>query len=44
MSRESYSVFYAQILEDIEAWLAGAPVRRIVSTVVPDKLAHAPTP
>jgi phosphoglycerate dehydrogenase-like enzyme len=42
MSRESYTVFYAQMLEDIEAWLDGAPIRRILSTVVPDKLAHAP--
>jgi phosphoglycerate dehydrogenase-like enzyme len=42
MSRESYTVFYAQMLEDIEAWLDGAPIRQILSTVVPDKLAHAP--
>jgi phosphoglycerate dehydrogenase-like enzyme len=42
MSRESYTVFYAQMLEDIEAWLDGAPIRRILSGVVPDKLAHAP--
>jgi phosphoglycerate dehydrogenase-like enzyme len=42
MSRESYAVFYPQMLEDIEAWLDGAPIRRILSGVVPDKLAHAP--
>jgi phosphoglycerate dehydrogenase-like enzyme len=42
MSRESYTVFYTQMLEDIEAWLDGAPIRRILSTVIPDKLAHAP--
>jgi phosphoglycerate dehydrogenase-like enzyme len=44
MSRESYAIFYSQMLEDIEAWLAGEPIRRILSTVVPDKLAHAPKP
>jgi phosphoglycerate dehydrogenase-like enzyme len=42
-SRESYAVFYRQMLEDIEAWLDGAPIRPILSTVVPNKLAHAPT-
>ena len=42
VSRESYAVFYPQMLEDVEAWLDGAPIRRILSTVVPDKLAHAP--
>jgi len=42
MSRESYAVFYPQMLEDVEAWLDGAPIRRILSDVVPDKLAHAP--
>jgi phosphoglycerate dehydrogenase-like enzyme len=41
-SRESYALYYAQMLEDIEAWLDGAPVRQLLSTVVPDKLAHAP--
>jgi phosphoglycerate dehydrogenase-like enzyme len=42
MSRESYSIYYPQMLEDIEAWLAGTPIRRILSRVVPDKLAHVP--
>ena len=42
VSRESYAVFYGQMLEDVEAWLDGVPIRRILSTVVPDKLAHAP--
>jgi phosphoglycerate dehydrogenase-like enzyme len=42
MTRESYAVYYSQMLEDIEAWLDGAPIRRILSGVVPDKLAHAP--
>jgi hypothetical protein len=42
MSRESYALFYGQMLEDIVAWLDAAPIRRILSTVVPDKLAHAP--
>jgi len=41
-SRESYALYYAQMLEDIEAWLAGAPIRQLSSTVVPDKLAHVP--
>jgi phosphoglycerate dehydrogenase-like enzyme len=44
ISRESYALYYAQMLEDVIAWLDGAPVRRISSTVVPDKLAHAPAP
>jgi phosphoglycerate dehydrogenase-like enzyme len=42
VSKESYRIFYGQMLEDIEAWLAGSPVRQILSTVVPDKSAHAP--
>jgi phosphoglycerate dehydrogenase-like enzyme len=42
MSRESYAIYYPQMLEDIEAWLDGAPIRRISSKVVPDKLAHVP--
>ena len=42
MSRESYAVYYPQMLEDIEAWLAGSPIRLILSHVVPDKLAHQP--
>jgi phosphoglycerate dehydrogenase-like enzyme len=42
VSRESYSVVYPQLLEDVEAWLDGAPVRRLLSTVVPDKSAYAP--
>jgi phosphoglycerate dehydrogenase-like enzyme len=44
VSHESYAVFYRQTREDIEAWLDGAPVRRILSSVVPDKLAAAPKP
>jgi phosphoglycerate dehydrogenase-like enzyme len=42
ISKQSYRVFYGQMLEDIEAWMAGAPIRQILSTVVPDKNAHAP--
>jgi phosphoglycerate dehydrogenase-like enzyme len=42
VSRESYAIFYEQILEDLEAWLDGQPLRPILSTVVPDKLAPAP--
>jgi phosphoglycerate dehydrogenase-like enzyme len=42
VSKQSYRVFYGQMLEDIEAWLAGTPVRQILSSVVPDKNAHAP--
>jgi phosphoglycerate dehydrogenase-like enzyme len=44
MSRESYAIYYPQMLEDIEAWLAGKPIRGISSRVVPDKLAHVPKP
>ncbi len=44
VSKASYAVFYSQMLEDIEAWLGGAPVRQILSTVAPDKLAHEPKP
>jgi phosphoglycerate dehydrogenase-like enzyme len=44
ISKASYTVFYGQMLEDVEAWLDGAPIRRILSGVVPDKLAHAPKP
>ncbi len=42
VSKASYAVFYGQMLEDVEAWLAGAPIRRIMNGVVPDKLAAAP--
>jgi phosphoglycerate dehydrogenase-like enzyme len=41
-SKQSYALFYSQMLEDVEAWLGGVPVRRILSSVVPDKAAHAP--
>jgi len=44
VSKASYAIFYGQMLEDIEAWLAGTPVRRILSTVTPNKLAHEPKP
>ena len=44
VSKASYAVFYGQMLEDVEAWLDGAPIRRMHSAVVPDKLAHAPAP
>ena len=44
VSKSSYAVFYSQMLEDIEAWLAGAPIRRMLSTVTPDKLAAEPKP
>jgi phosphoglycerate dehydrogenase-like enzyme len=40
VSRESYAIYYAQLADDVAAWLDGAPVRRILSTVVPDKLAY----
>jgi phosphoglycerate dehydrogenase-like enzyme len=42
VSRGSYAVFYTQMRENVEAWLDGAPIRRILSSVVPDKLAAAP--
>lgn len=42
VSQESYSVVYPQLVDDVEAWLDGAPVRRMLSTVVPDKVAYAP--
>jgi phosphoglycerate dehydrogenase-like enzyme len=42
VSKESYGHFYRQMLEDFEAWLGGTPIRRILSTVIPDKTAHAP--
>ena len=42
ISKASYTIFYGQMLEDIEAWLDGAPMRRILSGIVPDKLAQAP--
>jgi D-3-phosphoglycerate dehydrogenase len=29
VSREGYKVYYTQMVEDIKAWLAGAPVREI---------------
>jgi phosphoglycerate dehydrogenase-like enzyme len=44
ISKASYAIFYGQMLEDVEAWLDGAPIRRILSGVVPDKLAAAPNP
>ncbi len=42
VSRESYAVVYPQLVEDVEAWLDGAPIRRMQSGVVPDKNAYAP--
>jgi phosphoglycerate dehydrogenase-like enzyme len=42
MTRESYAVYYEQMLEDVEAWLDGVPIRRIRSGVVLDKVAYAP--
>ena len=42
VSRESYALYYTQMREDVQAWLDGAPVRRIQSGAVPDKLAAAP--
>ena len=30
VSQESYATFYSQMVEDVEAWLDGAPVRQIV--------------
>jgi phosphoglycerate dehydrogenase-like enzyme len=42
VSQESYSSAYAQLVEDLEAWLDGAPIRRMHSSVVPEKAAYAP--
>jgi phosphoglycerate dehydrogenase-like enzyme len=44
ISKASYAIFYGQMLEDVEGWLDGAPIRRILSGVVPDKLAAQPKP
>ena len=29
MTQENYRVYFTQMVEDIEAWLAGKPVREI---------------
>jgi phosphoglycerate dehydrogenase-like enzyme len=29
VSRENYATFYSQMVEDVEAWLAGKPIRRL---------------
>jgi phosphoglycerate dehydrogenase-like enzyme len=42
VSTSSYATFYAQIVEDLVAWLDGAPVRRIVTSDVADKAAADP--
>jgi phosphoglycerate dehydrogenase-like enzyme len=42
VSTASYATFYAQIVEDLVAWLDGAPVRRIVTSEVADKAAADP--
>ena len=42
VSTSSYATFYSQIVEDLVAWLDGAPVRRIVTSDVADKAAADP--
>jgi phosphoglycerate dehydrogenase-like enzyme len=42
VSREGYATFYPQTIEDIEAWLDGNPIRRIVTSEVADKAAADP--
>lgn len=42
VSQESYSVVFPQYIEDVEAWLDGAPVRRMLSAAVYEKTAYAP--
>ncbi len=32
VSREAYGVVFPQLVEDVEAWLDGAPIRRMLST------------
>jgi phosphoglycerate dehydrogenase-like enzyme len=44
VSQGSYALYYTQMRENVEAWLDGAPIRQILSTVVPDKLAAAVRP
>jgi phosphoglycerate dehydrogenase-like enzyme len=42
VSRESYTTFYPQLVDALEAWLDGAPIRRIVTSEVADKAAADP--
>ena len=42
VSRASYATFYAQMVDDVEAWLDGDPIRRIVTSEVADKAAADP--
>jgi len=42
VSQASYTTFYTQIVDDLVAWLDGAPIRRIVTSEVADKAAADP--
>jgi phosphoglycerate dehydrogenase-like enzyme len=42
VSKASYRTFYTQIVDDLVAWLDGAPIRRIVTSEVADKAAADP--
>jgi len=42
VSKASYTTFYPQMVEDVEAFLAGSPIRRIVTSEVADKAAADP--
>jgi phosphoglycerate dehydrogenase-like enzyme len=42
VSKASYATFYSQMVDDVEAWLGGAPIRRIVTSDVADKAAADP--
>jgi phosphoglycerate dehydrogenase-like enzyme len=42
VSRESFTTFYPQLVDAIEAWLDGVPIRRILTSEVADKAAADP--
>jgi phosphoglycerate dehydrogenase-like enzyme len=42
VSKASYATFYSQTVDAVEAWLDGAPIRRIVTSEVADKAAADP--
>ena len=42
VSKASYATFYAQMVDDVDAWLDGDPIRRIVTSEVADKAAAEP--
>lgn len=42
VTEEGYRLYYPQMLEDVEAWLTGAPIRTIATNEVKDKKAAAP--